>query len=66
MNRQPSEIAACCVFLASDDASFVTGAVLAADGGGRARIQSRGAAPARSGGDHRIVDAVPPVVLRIH
>jgi len=45
--EQPSEIAACSLFLASDQAPFATGVVLVADGGGRASVQSRGASPAK-------------------
>jgi len=38
----PAEMAACIRFLAGDDASFVTGAVLVADGGGRMPAVARG------------------------
>jgi NAD(P)-dependent dehydrogenase (short-subunit alcohol dehydrogenase family) len=38
---QPEEMASCALFLASDEASFVTGTVLLADGGARLATSSR-------------------------
>lgn len=39
---RPEEMASCIRFLASDEASFVTGSVLVADGGGRVATHARG------------------------
>ncbi len=39
---RPEEMASCIRFLASEEASFVTGAVLVADGGGRVATHARG------------------------
>jgi len=40
---EPSEVASCCLFLASEEASFVTAAVLVVDGGGRSPTHNRAA-----------------------
>jgi len=63
---QPSEIAACCLLLATDEASFVAGAVLVANGDGRAPVQSWGASPAKVKRAAIGLLRGTPVVLRIH
>ena len=49
---EPEEVANCAVFLASDEASFVTGTAMVVDGGWTAghRLEDRGVCRARLGG----------------